>query len=112
MQLMQFNMMLLLLNNAVYYFLIFQAGIRIYSFIHFKFYYGTSVSDFEAWINAVRALVILSIVTEAIGIVLLLFYIRREDGHANLNRIRTVLLLCVLAGNSDTSFDRTSFAHS
>ena len=48
--------------------------------------------------NAVRALVILSVVAEAVGIVLLIFYIKREDGHANLTRIRAAIILCVLAG--------------
>jgi hypothetical protein len=55
-------------------------------------------SDFETWMNAVRALVILSVVAEVIGIVLLIFYIKREDGHANLTRIRAAIILCVLAG--------------
>ncbi|XP_060608380.1 peripheral myelin protein 22-like [Ruditapes philippinarum] len=56
------------------------------------------LADFETWMNAIRALVIMSVVAEAFCIVLLIFYIKREDGHANLTRIRAAIILCVLAG--------------
>ncbi|XP_045182094.2 uncharacterized protein LOC123540843 [Mercenaria mercenaria] len=55
-------------------------------------------SDFEGWIQAVRALVILSVVTSLFDLILLIFYMKRDDGRTNLNRIRAAIVVCILSG--------------
>lgn len=54
-------------------------------------------ADFEEWIEAVRVLVILSVVTAFTDFILLIVYLKKEDGHANLNRIRAAVILAMLS---------------